>query len=137
MNDSPVLLDTNIISALMRQQPAVMAHIRSYLDQHKRLTFSIISRYEILRGLEVKNAAIQKQRFELACLNSEILPLDETVIKWAVKIYADLYRRGQLIEDADILIAATALVHDLPLVTNNHKHFSRIPALVLQNWLDG
>jgi tRNA(fMet)-specific endonuclease VapC len=131
-----MLLDTNIISALMRRHPVVMAKTRGYLDRYKRLTFSIISYYEILRGLEVKSAAVQKQRFELACLNSEILPLDETVIRRAIKIYADLYRRGQLIEDADILIAATALVHDLPLVTNNNKHFSRVPALVLQNWLD-
>jgi len=125
MNESPVLLDTNIISALMRRHPVVTAKTRGYLDRYKRLTFSIISYYEILRGLEVKNAAVQTQRFELAGLNSEILPLDEAVIKRAIKIYADLYRRGQLIEDADILIAATALVHDLPLVTNNYKHLSR------------
>lgn len=136
MNESPVLLDTNIISALMRRHPVVMTKIQDYLDRQKRLTFSIISYYEILRGLEVKHAAVQKQRFELACLNSEILSLDEAVIRRAIKIYADLYRRGQLIEDADILIAATALVHNLPLVTNNYKHFSRIPALALQNWLD-
>jgi len=40
-----------------------------------------------------------------------------------------------LIEDADILMAAIALVNDLTLVTNNTSHFSRIPGLQLEDWL--
>jgi tRNA(fMet)-specific endonuclease VapC len=53
----------------------------------------------------------------------------------AAGIYADLHRRGLLIGDADILIAATALQHDCVLTTNNTNHFNRIAGLQLQNWL--
>ena len=53
----------------------------------------------------------------------------------ATDIYADLYRRGTLIGDADILIAATALVHGLVVITNNGAHFRRITGLQLDNWL--
>jgi tRNA(fMet)-specific endonuclease VapC len=50
---------------------------------------------------------------------------------------ADLRRKGLLIEDMDLLIASTALAHDLTLVTNNVAHFERIADLHLENWVEG
>ena len=50
---------------------------------------------------------------------------------------ADLRRKGLLIEDMDLLIASTALAHDLTLVTNNVAHFERIAGLLLENWVEG
>lgn len=52
----------------------------------------------------------------------------------AADIYGALHKRGALIEDADILIAATALVHGLALVTENALHFDRIPDLIVESW---
>ncbi len=45
-------------------------------------------------------------------------------------------KEGNLIEDADILMAATALVQNLVLVTNNVSHFERIKGLELEDWLE-
>ena len=59
----------------------------------------------------------------------------DIIVRQAAAIYADLYVRGQLIGDADILIAATALTHRLVLVTNSHAHFSCIGAFTVRNWL--
>jgi tRNA(fMet)-specific endonuclease VapC len=42
---------------------------------------------------------------------------------------------GQLIEDADLLIAARALVYDMTLVTHNTAHFARISGLQIDDWL--
>ncbi len=53
----------------------------------------------------------------------------------AADIYADLRRKGELIGDADMLIAASALVHGLGVVTNNEEHFERIAGLYMENWL--
>jgi tRNA(fMet)-specific endonuclease VapC len=53
----------------------------------------------------------------------------------AAEIYADLKADGSLIGDADILIAATAMVNDLVVVTNNESHFNRIKDLQVENWL--
>jgi tRNA(fMet)-specific endonuclease VapC len=53
----------------------------------------------------------------------------------AAGIYAELYQRGALIGDADILIAASAMVHGMALVTNNEEHFRRINGLHVENWL--
>ena len=52
----------------------------------------------------------------------------------ATDIYAGLYKHGELISDADILIAATAVVHGLILITGNVGHFQRIPGLQVLSW---
>jgi tRNA(fMet)-specific endonuclease VapC len=48
-----------------------------------------------------------------------------------------LRRRGEPTGDADILIAASAIVRGIAVVTNNEGHFRRIPGLILENWLSG
>ncbi len=47
------------------------------------------------------------------------------------RIRSELRQRGQLIGDADILIAAAAIEHDLMLLTRNRRHFERIPDLTI------
>ena len=58
-----------------------------------------------------------------------ILPLTEPIMMQFGRLRSDLRRHGQLIPDFDLLIASTALVHDLTLVTRNMRHFQRIPNL--------
>ena len=98
----PAVLDTDILSSIMRQNPRVVSKARTYLAEYGRFTLSIITRYEILRGLEAKGATRQIKAFDHFCSRNIILPLtDEAVVK-AAGIYADLSKRGQLIGDADI-----------------------------------
>lgn len=52
------------------------------------------------------------------------------------KIKDGLVRTGQYIGDLDAMIAAVALAQDLTLVTNNVRHFSRVPGLRWENWLE-
>ncbi len=59
------------------------------------------------------------------------LDLDDLTMERFADIRADLRRRGQLIPDFDLLIAATALRHDLTVLTYNLRHFSRISGLKL------
>ena len=66
---------------------------------------------------------------------SEIITLDRVIIDMASEIYAKLKRSGNLVEDADILIAASCLVKDIVLVTDNEEHFRRIENLEVENWL--
>ncbi|MFN3420954.1 MAG: type II toxin-antitoxin system VapC family toxin [Armatimonadota bacterium] len=130
----PSLLDSDTVSLIMRKNPIVIARAQAYLQQHKKLTFSIITRYEILRGLKCLGATRKLDEFEEFCRQNIILPLTDAIIVRAAEIYADLYRRGQLISDADILIAATAIEHNLALVTNNLTHFQRILNLQVTSW---
>jgi tRNA(fMet)-specific endonuclease VapC len=129
------LLDTDILSALLRQQPVVVGRASTYLETFSCCSFSLISRYEILRGLKAKQAQRQAAAFEAFCAANEVMPVTDAVIERASDIYAALHRLGQLISDADILIAATALEHGWALSTNNENHFSRISGLAIDNWL--
>jgi len=129
------LLDTDILSAVMKGNPAVIARAHAYLEEHGALAFSLITRYEILRGLKAKKAAAQLEAFDRFCETCLILPLTDAIVIRAADIYAALKERGEPIGDADILISASALVHGLVVVTNNEDHFRRIPGLEVENWL--
>ena len=130
-----ILLDTDTLSAVLRRNPILASKERAYLHVHRRFTFSIMTRYEILRGLKAKKADRQLIAFDRFCAANNILPLTDPIIIQAADIYADLYRRGELIGDADILIAATAIVEGYGVVTNNERHFGRIRGLTIDNWL--
>lgn len=134
MNSAKVLLDSDTLSFYIKQKPKVVAEAQNYLRQQQTFTFSIITRFEILRGLKANGATKGITAFNSLCRQNEIIELTDPVINRAAEIYADLYRRGLLILDADILIAATALENNLPIVTNNENHFNRIANLRILNW---
>jgi len=129
------LLDTDTISEIMRGRDSnIVQKAREYLRTHGQFRISIITRYEILRGLKAKQASRQITLFEERCRKSILYPLIDDIIVKASDIYAYLYNQGLLISDADILIASTALVNNLTLITGNLEHFNRIPSLVSQSW---
>ena len=130
-----VLVDTDILSAILRRDPNALARARQYLAEHGQFSISIITQYEILRGLKVRQATTQLERFEELCRRSSVIPVSHDVVLKASDLYAALRRQGELIGDADILIAASALTQELGVATNNESHFSRIPGLHVENWL--
>ncbi len=135
MRRARALLDTDVLSALTRRDATASERARDHLSVHLKLLISLITRYEVTRGLKAKNAMAQLKRFNVLCASLEVLPLSDAIIVRAADIYADLYQRGQLIGDADILIGATALENGRVLATNNTHHLNRIQGLVLENWL--
>src|SRR3954468_13005365 len=113
------LLGTDILSAPMRKIPHAARRASAYLTHHHPFTVSLVTRFEVLRGLKAKRATSQLVAFEAFCNVNEIVPITDQMIVCAADVYADLHSRGQLIPDADILIAATALEMGLVLATNN------------------
>lgn len=135
-----VILDTDVLSNLsrdyrLREESVLVKRAREYLALHTRFTISIVTRYEVLRGFKAKGALTQERVFEHFCANNTVLPITEQVIDQAAEIWAELRKRGELILDADILIAATALVNGCGLVTNNERHFRRVTGLTVENWM--
>ena len=131
----PTLLDTDILSEVLKQRDNnVLQAARVYLGEWRRFTVSVLTRYEILRGLRAKSAVHQELAFDALCRLSQMLPLTAPIAVRAAAIYADLQLRGGLIGDADILIAAMALEHGLAIATGNIAHFERIPGLQVVNW---
>ena len=63
----------------------------------------------------------------------QVLPFDAATARHYGEIKAILEKEGLPLADADLLIAATAIQHDLELVTGNVRHFGRIPGLLLNH----
>lgn len=68
------------------------------------------------------------------CESIDIVPIFDSLETYASK-KSELRRNGQLIDDFDLLIGATAVYNDLILVTDNEKHFRRLQ-IKLENWVD-
>jgi tRNA(fMet)-specific endonuclease VapC len=129
------LLDTDTLSEILKQRDEnVIQAAQAYLGEYQRFTISVLTRYEILRGLRAKGAVRQELAFDALCQRSYILPLTDPIAVRAAAIYADLRQRGELIGDADIFIAATALEQGMLLATGNVGHYERIPGLQTVNW---
>ncbi len=67
MSQASALLDTDILSELLKQHLQVTHRARVHLAKHSQLAFSIITRYEILRGLKAKRAQAQEIAFDALC----------------------------------------------------------------------
>jgi len=94
MIQQKVLIDTDILSAIMLPNPIAIVKAIDYLNQHNKFTFSLITRYEILRGLKAKAASKQLIAFETFCTNNIIVPVTDEIIVKAADIYAHLRRQG-------------------------------------------
>jgi len=129
------LLDTNIVTAYLKRRPGVRQRIRAAERAGRPVRLNAVSYYETKRGLLAIGAHKQLAAFERLWQVLGIVMIDHPVLDKAAELYAMLRARGQLIEDADLLIAAIALVHDMTLVTNNTAHFTRIPGLQVEDWL--
>ncbi len=103
--------------------------------QGKEIFINGISYYEIKQGLLSANAQAQLKKFEMLCKQFGLILLDtQNIFDTASDIYADLRRKGQLIGDADILIASIALCKNSILVSND-TDFNRVKDLKIENWL--
>ena len=130
------LLDTNILTAILKKNPKAIDKRRESNLQGDRLFISCITYFESEGGLLAVNATKQLATLENLCSNDiQVLFLDEMeIIHTASRIYADLRRKGTPIQFPDILIAATAMYHHLVLVSND-SDMLRVKGLALENWL--
>lgn len=92
------------------------------------LYISVVTLYELLMGATDE---AKKRDVELLTEPLIILPFTKSVAEMSAEVYHDLRQRNRMIEFRDIFIGATALAHDLPVLTKNTKHFERIEGLSL------
>lgn len=132
---SPCLLDTDILSEILKQKdPTVVQRAAAYLRAHQQFTFSVFTRYEVIRGLKAKGATRQLAQFATFCAHSAILPVTDAIFDRAADLWGSARAAGRPQKDADLLIAATALEHGLTLATGNTADFSWIPGLAIEDW---
>lgn len=128
------LLDTNVCIRFINGRSQTL---RENFRTHKRsqMRVSIISKAELYYG-SAKSITpdLSRQKQQLFLNGIKTLLFDEAAALAYADIRADLERRGQVIGELDMMIAATALSKDLTLVTHNIREFSRVSALRLIDW---
>lgn len=130
------IIDTDTLSFFFRGHTEVVSLLDKYLQIFGYLNISVITYYEVLNGLYFKDAKGQMAAFEKFISLNRVLPLNEEIAKKSANIYADLKKKGMPIGHNDTLIAGTAIIFGMQLITNNTAHFSRIPDLALENWVN-
>ena len=125
------LLDTCFLIDLQRElQAGKDGPASAWLADHRdeRFSLSVISITEFLEGIADPDAG------EGLLRPFRWLPVNARVGREAARIRRRLRLKGELIGDFDILIAATALAVEIPLVTRNTTDFQRIPGLVVEGY---
>ena len=133
------ILDTDILSEYLKgKDESVARKGRAYAELYDQFTFTSVTVFEIIRGLEEKGAATQVAK-ALTWLeqNEQIVPTAEDYLT-AARTIAKAKRMGRVVELPDSLIAAVASRIGAPLVTGNTADFENIQNtglfLEIENW---
>jgi|LakMenEpi13Oct10_1017325.scaffolds.fasta_scaffold11560_2 tRNA(fMet)-specific endonuclease VapC len=129
------LLDTNIVSFAIKNNLIIKERLEELRSQEELISISCITYFEVKRGLFAVKASKQLERFDDFFRDFEIIFLDDlAILEKAAEIHANLRLRGLPIQTEDILIAATAIIKDFILVSND-SDLLRVEGLSLENWL--
>ena len=139
---SGFLIDTNLLSEYNRTE-GPDAGVKHWLENTERQTqhVSVITLAEIQKGIELLDQGKRRAQLEQwltqdleVWFAGRVLPVDRQVaMRWA-SLVAQGSRIGRPLPTVDSLIAATALIHGLTIVTRNTKDFEGIGAATLNPW---
>jgi predicted nucleic acid-binding protein len=135
-----IILDTNVLSALMHQspEPAVVG----WLDQQPRISIwtTSVTVLEIQYGLQIMPAGRRRslliKAFDalLEKIEHRIAPFDFAAAQQAAGLMTARRRKGRTVDLRDTMIAGIALAHRATLATRNTQHFGDIAVAVVDPW---
>jgi tRNA(fMet)-specific endonuclease VapC len=129
-----VIVDTNVLIRLMQGDDRTTEKVRALEDQHVPLALSAMTLFELYHSVERVNAPEERRRRIETVLDSKpTYPADGTVMKKAGRLDGRLTGEGREIGIGDTVIAATALVHEQPVLTEDVAHFRRIDELDVES----
>jgi tRNA(fMet)-specific endonuclease VapC len=127
------LLDTNIVSQLVRQPQGEVAEHIADVGEVNVLT-SVIVACELRYGAAKRGSRKLTRQVEAVLSALTIRPLESDVERVYASIRVALEKKGTPIGAHDMLIAAHARALDAVCVTDNVSEFKRVPALKVENW---
>ena len=140
-----IVLDTNVLSELMRQQPS--DPVLAWADQlnSQEVAITAMNEAEILHGIARLPDSQRRQQLQLGwetllgnVLEQPVLPFNSAAAQWFAALVSHREGLGRPISTADAVIAATALAHDGQLATRNTADFDAIGLKLINPWdLDG
>ena len=129
------LLDTNIVTAILKDNQVVVERLSAVRLQGKDVFISCITYLETEAGLLAVKATKKLAIFQNLCRTDlRVLLLDTMeIVHQAAAISADLRVKGTPIQMTDILIAATAISYNL-IVVSDDSDMLRVQGLIVENW---
>lgn len=127
-----ILLDTNICIGILHANPIVLSHIRAASEP---LAIPGMVEGELYYGVEKSTdpeANLARTENLLRCLS--VYHPTSAIMRMFGRLKAEQERKGMRVDDADVLIAATAIEFDATLATGNIRHFARFEGLKYLNW---
>ena len=131
------LFDTDALSEVLKPRPAAayLAWLQT-VPRAEQFTSAVVIGEMFSGAFRSADAGRHLENVEMRVLPAiTVLPYDSGTARIYGRIRARLEGAGRMLADADLQIAATALQHDLDLVTGNVRHFERVPDLVLRRVL--
>lgn len=129
-----MILDTSFLHDLMYGDDDAVEKARE-LDEGGNVALSSMTVYELYYGVGYTDKGrAEKKKVESVIGSKQVLPADASVMRKAGKIDRRLSRDGEKVGQADIVIGATALLHDRPVLTRNVTEFKRIPGLEVETY---
>ena len=138
-----ILIDTNVISELMRAEPA--QPVLDWFGNHDAtdLFISAVTEAELRTGVAILQEGQRRDRLQLAIdammdqdFQGRVLPFDSTAAKAYAEIAAQRRAAGRPIAEADCQIAAIARATDAPIATRNVKDFDGCGIRIINPWND-
>ena len=124
------LVDSDWVVDYLKGRPNALTLLDGLF--HEGLAISIITFGEVYEGIYYSRDPKHNEAIFRSFLHGvSILGINRPIARQFAIIRGDLRGKGQLIGQPDILIAATAIYHNLTLLTRNMKDYQRIPALKL------
>ena len=127
------MLDTDTVSWALRGQGAVPTRLLEH--RPSQLCISSITLSELRFGADAKGSRKLHGLIDTFVLSVAVMPFDQAAADRFGPVASTLAKRGEPIGTFGTLIAAHALSLGLTLVTNNAKHFQRVPGLKTANWV--
>jgi predicted nucleic acid-binding protein len=119
------LLDTTVAVDHLRGDQAGIDHLRNLVENDETLAASEVVRFELVAGIREDELPALEQFFSAVSW----VPVGEDVARAAGELARKHRRAHSGIDDADYLIAATALLLEADLLTTNVRHFPMLPGL--------
>ncbi|MDR0606288.1 MAG: type II toxin-antitoxin system VapC family toxin [Bacteroidales bacterium] len=130
------VLDTCICSYVIKRKPKIAEAIAENVIRHEkdRLFITIFNHAELFTGVMLKESLTLRKAVEIFIERLSVMYFSEKASFEYAKIRSELQKRGDLLDDMDMLIAACCIAENATLITCNMKHFSRIKRLNLEDW---
>lgn len=129
------MLDTNICSYILKNRPpSVKAHFDEVGNDALAISTVVLAELYYGAARHPKSVVIRREIDDFAGRLS-VVPWDESAANHYGAIRAALEKNGTNIGAMDMLIAAHARSLDAILVSNNTRHFEKVPGLLIANWV--